>query len=59
LLDKLATTKPEIIPNITTSLSPQAKPVESVKKDILSQLISKEKTTNGSTTPTGNKAAGE
>jgi ABC-2 type transport system ATP-binding protein len=60
LLRKLATTKADTVANVETVQSQQVKPVEAVKKDILSQLVGKDKNAaDGSTTPTDSKAAGE
>lgn len=59
LLNQLASAKAEPITKTKADQEPQVKPAEAVKKDILNQLVDKDKKADGSTTPTGNKAAGE
>jgi ABC-2 type transport system ATP-binding protein len=58
LLRKLATAKTNAVAE--TARPQQVKPVDAVKKDILSKLVGKDKdVADGSTTPTDSKAAGE
>jgi ABC-2 type transport system ATP-binding protein len=58
LLRKLAAAKTDVVAE--TARPQQVKPVEAVKKDILSRLVGKDKNAaDGATTPTDSKAAGE